>query len=1122
MADNVLAGNQFARLAGTDAQARAGLVSDNILDRKTASFCFSHDVLADYAVATQLLESDGAALIATAPEPRRVLRGVRLWMQRELTDAASEPSVQGLSATWASLCGVADALASRDGERWRDVPFEALLNTGAVEDSLRSLTVPLTADGSAGLARLMDVTLRHARPRHDQDNPTSTLDVGLSAPVVGLLAALGDRLPDAQSGRAAHVVCSHLRALPEPPSTAAGEQVPYTALLPEALIAWARNCSTPREERDAVEALTMLAACLDTAGEDFLLEVARRDPDRIGQALEEPLAAQALARHRPHLLLRLALLYFLGHDPEAAPVDQQAPARAVRRGFSRRTGNEGVRPHAPRRARSAVGIDDLAHPDRGAFAALLRHDPDRGLLLIGNVVDTASRARTLCEAQWQQRELTLDLKLAHWPQPRTFRGTPTMWGWHQRQGTGAFPAMSALMALHAWAADRRRDGAPVREVVDDILNAGSSLALVAVAVAVLAQDIDAVDAELDPFLAHPLVWSLENARLPLGPPMSGVPRVDRTMSHTAVLLVLNASAERREVLRSIGEELTKRCEELIDAETRPLAGLLGEQPEQDDPRERAQLQTRRWAAELDFGHYHARPVNDTHHQITVDYPADVTSELAGAAGRRARAVLDLGNLMYRATRVRDGHDSADPAQLYADLAQAREDHQVVDTPAEVRHEQDAVAAVAAAVILSSSRGVDVSDTSLVWAAAELLETACRHAELPLTVLDSSSQQWECGADRSAATALPVLLTDSGLRERAQADLADVTSSITSLAKSFFAEVRVRLVTALQPCWKHGCSTDPAAHETALAALGEMIATAGRGPWGPNGRPLIRLTQPLEHAIVDDEFRLDPELAAPAIPGLATAAACPCGHGRSAADLLSGITSYDLKQWPAEFARKHFSDGEDWRRALDRAAAERALDGDPVPLRAYMTAFAAVPEELRGVLLAMGDLATTPERTTACHDLWPQIFDALLPAHRNSAPIDGERVDDLEVQRLDEALLPLPAPGAPWPTEHTAGLLWRWVHAYRGNPQLAGHLIRVLIAYRWLTQPPATTAVLSVLGTDLPQIGRHSRTAVAWLRLLLAQHPEAIGDHRADLQSLLDGLASAGKEAALTLQRELEA
>lgn len=46
--------------------------------------------------------------------------------------------------------------------------------------------------------------------------------------------------------------------------------------------------------------------------------------------------------------------------------------------------------------------------------------------------------------------------------------------------------------------------------------------------------------------------------------------------------------------------------------------------------------------------------------------------------------------------------------------------------------------------------------------------------------------------------------------------------------------------------------------------------------------------------------------------------------------------------------------------------------------------------------------------------------------------------------------------------------------------------------------------------------------VAWLRLVLKDHPGAAGTCRARAQHILDGLAAAGHEAALRLQREMEA
>jgi energy-coupling factor transporter ATP-binding protein EcfA2 len=1122
MADSLLRGSPFSRLTGTDSQARSGLVSDNVLDRKTTNYRFSHDVLADYAVATALADADGPTAVADAPEPRRILRSVRLWMQTLLADATAEHAHPPLDTVWTSLHAVAETLAARDGERWRDLPYEALLNCGPVEDALRNLVRPLTANDGTGLARLMEVTLRHARLGHTPGAPTPTLDTALSAPLVGLLATLGERLPEALRASAAKVVCAHLRALPEPHTA---EEVPHAELLPAALACWTRTCRSRHqpEDRDGIEALAILAEHLDPAAEDFLLDTARASANRIGQALEEQRAVQALARHRPRLLQRLALLYFLGQDPEAPSTSSPAPAPAhPRRGFSRR-GQEGVHPHASRRQRAAIGIDDLAHQDRGPFAALLDHDPERGLDLIGRIVDAATTARIITEAEWQQRELTLDLHLAHWPQARTFRGTPTMWGWYRRQGTGAHTAMSALMALHAWAVDRRGSGAPLREVIDEVMGAGSSLALVAVAISVLVQDLDAVGDALDPFLIHPTVWALEQglSAQPLGTLPPATPP-NAPWHHTVMRLVLEGSDERREVLKGLGEQLVRRSDELVDLETRPLANLMGDRTPTGDPAEEARQQAERWAAHLNHARYQFQPVDDTRLQVHIDYPTNLTDSPAQERAARARASLDLTGLMYRAVRVRDEEHTEDPAHLHAELEQARDAHRAAGTHEAASHERDAVAAVAAAAILCADRGTAVPDAVLAWAADELRTTAHDAANIPRTMWDHPGQANLWGADRSAAMALPVLLVDAALRQRATTDEDSLANAITALATSPFSEVRVQLTQALERCWGQDCTTDPLPHETSLVVLDKMIATAGMGPWGPNGRPRVSLTAPLENAIADDDLRIDTELAAPAIPGLATAADTPCTHGQAAAVLLEAITAYDRTRWPAEYARKHYQDAEQWRTNLDQITAQRALEGDLAPLHAYMEAFAAIPEDLSGTLLAMGELATTPERTEACHHAWPQIFDALLPAHRTSQLIEGEPANSLDVQRLDEALLPLPPQGAPWPASETADLLWTWVRAYADRPLLVKRLVYVLIRNGWLGGPGATQAVLIVLGTHTAAIKQQAGTVVGWIRFVLIQHPAAIGPYRDAVQRLLDELAAAGSEAAMALQRELEA
>jgi hypothetical protein len=259
-----------------------------------------------------------------------------------------------------------------------------------------------------------------------------------------------------------------------------------------------------------------------------------------------------------------------------------------------------------------------------------------------------------------------------------------------------------------------------------------------------------------------------------------------------------------------------------------------------------------------------------------------------------------------------------------------------------------------------------------------------------------------------------------------------------------------------------------------------------------------------------------------VPGLDAAASVSCAHGQEAGELLDAMSAYDLTRWPAEYARRHFIDTVQWRENLDQVTARRALDGDQALLGKYLAAFAPAADELRGVLTAMTALAVTPDRTAAFHQVWAGILDALLPAGRQLQPVHGRKASDLDVEMLDEALLPLLPEGAPWPTDQTAGLVVRWVAAYPDTPHLAPRLITVLNRLGWLASPQLTPVVLSVLGTRIQAIRRRSSLVVAWLQLVLKDRPEAAGAYKSQVQAILDGLAADGVESALRLQREMEA
>jgi hypothetical protein len=212
----------------------------------------------------------------------------------------------------------------------------------------------------------------------------------------------------------------------------------------------------------------------------------------------------------------------------------------------------------------------------------------------------------------------------------------------------------------------------------------------------------------------------------------------------------------------------------------------------------------------------------------------------------------------------------------------------------------------------------------------------------------------------------------------------------------------------------------------------------------------------------------------------------------------------------------------WRVELDALTAELALAGEPAQLRRYLDAFAEVAEDLRGMLEAMAEGATSMERALSLFAVWPEILEALLPESRSMTEVNGRRPSQRDLNMLDAALIPIPPAGAVWPVEGARQLLQLWLQAFPGAPHVADRLIRFLGRFDWLKSPTATGQVLHVLGDNARAITRESRLVVPWLRLVLRDEPRAAGDRLAEARSVLDGLVQAGDESALALQRELEA
>ena len=694
MADGVVSGAIPVRLDGTDPEARARMESDDVIRRIRVSYQLAHDVLADYAVATRLLEPDGSSVLLSTTSPRRLLRGVRLWMQHRLAHAPPT-AVLGV---WSEILGIANELTAADGPRWLDLPYEALLNVGRPDELLDALAPALLGDEGDSLAKLIDTAERlgRARTRTLESRSAAHVDPTLGAPIVGFLTRHAASIAERRWPAALSFTHKTLGALALSGFADSAQLIHEIDSLGDAIVAWMGLQPRRGQSDDGLIALALLAGHLTERSKAFLIESARDSPSQIDVVVEDPISSTVLARADPDLALRLAGVYYVnrdltlegGEDLSKSETHDVVPWRRL--SFSEGPmGDEGIRGHSPRHfMRSGVG---LAHPSLGPFAALLAASPRHGLRLIGSVVDAATRARIELEKELSiSAEIVLDLQLPDWPAPRRYRGTGHVYLWYRRTSVGPYPAMSALMALRDWAIASATSGRPLRDVIEDILGAGDSLAFVAISYSVLVQWLDDTPPELGAFLSHPAIWHLEIQRVVaensgLALPAPDSPRLRATPSYIAMELVLRSPAEQRQHLKEAGQALLAT----EDAESH---GAIT-----DDE----MVVRRRGAAELDIEMYQAQ-AHDDQVQISVEYPEGVLRGLEASGGHAAQ-FLEISNLTFQACQVRDGQLDADPVAIWRRLQDLCADLSVEDVQTMgPQGPGDGLAAAAAAVIAAAA------------------------------------------------------------------------------------------------------------------------------------------------------------------------------------------------------------------------------------------------------------------------------------------------------------------------------------------------------------------------------------------------------------------------------------
>ncbi len=1113
---------------------------------------FAHDLLRAYAVARRLVETrDPASELRRVGAPRWALSAGRLACELLLSsaDTAEDP----LRGRFGRLQVAFEDLAkSGYGERWADVPTEALLAIAHPLPVLKDAWVALLKNKAAGVRRLFRVL----QPRYQREGIP---DTSVAEPAIiqllsegtppGLRKEAGDlirdwliahvlrRTPGGQPTRlslAQKIVDQCVENERELDRQEAEALVAKAARLPEEIAAEEEehkqlgvlsdfSVALGRRHRQlgrrrpyewikesSVAHLALLGQDLGPEGEAILRRIAEEEPHSLAPAVETALAGQALADFDSALLVDLVEAYYL----EADDKDED--------NFGYDFLDDGIRDHTSR------GLDTpLTAYYRGPFLAMFRADYRRGVACLNRLLNHAARHRSRSLSNLENTPVHGEVEgqykheLSITGRPRTYIGDEDVWLWYRGTGVGPYPCMSALQALEFVSDEIIRLGVPVTQLVPILLEGAENLAMPGLVLGMLVRHLETAGEVLDPFIVEPQVWKLEFSRYSHElsglatqvPELHGLDRRSWTLREACTMLMLNAQGERVEQLSRLGERLVSVARAQVGDDTSSAGREY-----------LAAVQN--WAATLDRNAYRfeeqdggllIRPVSNPEVEAVL---AETNEDL-----RRGNEAMDLTVRHAHRPLDRGGRapDIASEA-LAADLAIAQ--GLLANPPkTDLGASPDGPVAVAASAIeLHFGRGVNVTDADLRWSAEVLLYVASTIMEHPRDVFDDSL--FSQGTDRSVARALPYLLLPSAVELRrllgidSPEDVELLISFSGAVAIGSSNEARLAYARSLDSVWSASCSNDLQGrchHQVAWNLVEATCQDCILGPWSNaiHRRPNVQLQPPVMASLAASEAdciivrRLSAALRA--CGSAAISGACCKQDAQEALGVLLDAHRRGM------LAREHgyHHDNSDSLIAA-RAALWQATEDRDRPLLDHVQAYLSDSRMLAQALKAIN--AAAEERVdaaAAAKRIWPKLMDLVLGVGAGNA---ADFEDGYWGDSALAALVPGPAYVWGYLTLELAGepVLWRDLIVW--SPQVD----------RWLSAAVGERSSIDALVSAIKELQTMDQLDIGlkWIERIVPSSgcalaftlPEWLRERRADLttpeqesrwQRIVDALVVSG-------------